>query len=185
MACFLILALITGTLLTVFTATSDQNPSTGSTASSAGGASAISPVVVQTRSPLPPGTLTFESSRVQRPLQSLGETMLVLVPPACGCSATVSWLAGIAARHAVTTYLVGNSQTIGEVNKLHSLLPANLERAVPVAVDSQGVLAHRYPVKGVTAVMVAGHAPGGQSAAYAQNLSTADKSAPLLRALAE
>jgi hypothetical protein len=109
--------------------------------------------------------------------------MLVLVPRGCRCGATISWLADIAARNTVTTFLVGTSQTIGEVNSFHSHLPANLQRAAPVALDSQGVLAHAYPVKGLTAVLVPRHLTGTKSAAYAQNLSVADNSAPLLRAL--
>jgi hypothetical protein len=176
MACCLILALITGTLLTVFTATSDQNPPASSPAS------ALNPRV-RTGVPLPPGTLTFEGSGAQRPLRSLGESMLVLVPAACGCGATVRWLAGIGASDGVATYLIGTKQTIREANELHSRLPANLQRALPVVVDSQDVLAHVYPVEGVTAVMVAEHSPGGQSATYAQHLSAADNPAPLLRAL--
>jgi hypothetical protein len=215
LACCLILALITGTLLTVFTATSDQNsgfgtgtvrppasgrpasssaasgsPSTspasspGSTSGSAGSASARNPDVVQTGKPLPAdGTLVVQATKLQVPLRALHETMLVLVQPACGCNAALGWLAGIAARNQVRTFLVGTPETIAEVNKLHSRLPANLQRVVPVALDSKSVLAHAYPVKGLTAVMVARPSTAGQSAAYAQNLSAADNSAPLLRAL--
>jgi hypothetical protein len=215
LACCLILALITGTLLTVFTATSDQNlapsgrspashrPASGSPASSAPAssaapsgatpstspasspASAVNPRV-RTGAPLPAGTLVLEATSLQVPLRTLTlhKTMLVLVPPACRCGATVSWLATIAARDTVTTYLVGTAQTIGEVNDLHSRLPGNLQLAAPVALDSQGVLAHAYPVRGVTAVLVPRHLTGSKSAAYAQNLSVADSSAPLLRALA-
>ena len=206
LACCLILALITGTLLTVFTATSDQNPTTPppakgasrppvshspaasrgpSTSPASSPAAALNPSV-QTGPPLPAGTLVLEATSLQVPLRALTlrETMLVLVPPACRCGATVSWLAGIAARHAtVQTYLVGTPQTIGEVNDFHSRLPVGLQRAAPVALDSQGVLARAYPVKGLTAVLVPRHLTGTQPAAYAQNLSAADSPAPLLRAL--
>jgi hypothetical protein len=200
LACCLILALITGTLLTVFTATSDQSPtplqgtsrppvshspaaSSGpSTSPASSPAAALNPSV-HTGKPLPAGTLTFEGSLAQRPLRSLGETMLVLVPAACGCGPAVSWLAGIGASHGVATYLVVTAQTKSEINLFHSRLPVNVRRVVPVVVDSQDVLARAYPVKGVTAVLVAGHSSAGQHAAYAQNLSAADSSVPLLRAL--
>jgi hypothetical protein len=221
LACCLILALIAGTLLTVFTATSDQNPApqpshpakgtsrppashrqaSGSPASSgaassgaasrspstspaASPASALNPRV-HTGAPLPAGTLVLEATSLRVPLRTmtLHETMLVLVPPACRCGATVSWLAGIAARDTVTTFLVGTSRTIGEVNDLHSQLPVSLQRAAPVALDTRGVLANAYPVRGLTAVLVPRHPTATQSADYAQNLSVADSSAPLLRAL--
>jgi hypothetical protein len=239
LACCLILALITGTLLTVFTATSDQNParlpnpakgtsqppagrspssgtgtrsashrpassspapsgaasgspsapvsSAGSRTGSAASPSAVNPIV-QSGAPLPAsGTLVLQPTNLQVPLRSLTlhGAMLVLVPPACACGTAVSWLAGIAASHDVQTYLVRTPPTASEVNDFHSQLPANLQRAVHVALDSLGVLAHTYTVIGLTAVMVASHSPAGQSVAYAQNLSAEDNPAPLLRALAE
>jgi hypothetical protein len=218
LACCLILALITGTLLTVFTATSDQNPAPSgrspashrpassspvpsapaSNAASSGAVSrgpstspASSPTSalnprVRTGAPLPDGTLVLEATGLHVPLRTLTmrETMLVLVPRACRCGATVSWLATIAARDTVMTFLVGTPQTIGEVNHLHSQLPGNLQRAAPVALDSQAVLTHTYPVRGLTAVLVPRHLTGTPSAALAQKLSVSDSSAPLLRALA-
>jgi hypothetical protein len=213
-ACCLVLALITGTLLTVFTATSDQVPTKGtsrppashrpvssgpassgaassgaasrapSTSPASSPASALNPRV-QTGAPLPAGTLVLAATGLQVPLTTMkAGTLLLLVPTACGCGAAVSWLAGIAARDGVLTYLVGTSQTKDEVNHLDSGLPVNRQQAVHVAVDSQGMLAHKYPVAGLTAVMVARHMVAGQLAvAYAQNLSAADNPAPLLRAL--
>jgi hypothetical protein len=239
LACFLILALITGTLLTIFTATSEQNltpltrngtstngsharsgtgtsrpaarrpasshpassppassgavssrpsaspgSSAGRRAGSAGSAAPLNPDVVQTGQPLPAsGVLVLQATNVGLPLRSLHEAMLVLVPPACECGPSLSWLAGIAVGHGAQTFLVGTSQTIGEVNQLHSGLPANLARAVWVALDSQGVLAQTYTVKGLTAVMVARHSIAGQSAEYAQRLSVKDRAEPLIRAL--
>jgi hypothetical protein len=200
LACCLVLALITGTLLTVFTATSGQNltglpghgtstsrPSTGIStppgSASSAPALAPSPVVTQTGQPLPPGTLTLAASGAPVPLQSLGTTLLVLVPPACGCSAAVSWLAGIGASQGVLTYLVGTPQTIGEVNRLHSGLLASLQTEVHVALDKHGLLAHKYPVKGLTAVIVARSPEAGQSASFAQHLRANDSQGPLIQAL--
>jgi hypothetical protein len=197
LACCLILALITGTLLTVFTATSDQNltrppgygtgtsrPSAGisTPASSAPAALPPSPVVMQGQ-PLPSGTLRLAGSNKQIPLRSLRQSMLVLVPTGCGCSAAVSWLAGIGASQGARTYLVGTQQTIDEVNRLHSRLPASLQAELPVALDKQGLLARKYPVKGLTAVMVARHTEAGQSASFAQHLRANDSTAPLVQAL--
>jgi len=198
LACCLILALITGTLLTVFTATSNQSlvqlprypastspPHTGGP--TAGGRPATpSPHVVQTRGPLPAGVLSVAGHRLPVSLQSLGQTLLVLVPSGCRCSAAVNWLAGIGASHRAQVYLVGTSQTINEAKQLHSQLPASLQTRVPVALDKLDLLAQKYPLSGLTAVMVtrpAGHSPAGQSAAYAQHLSANDSSAPLVQAL--
>jgi len=201
LACCLILALITGTLLTVFTATSDQNltrlpgngtgtsrPSTGistpaGAASSAPAALPPGPVVTHTRQPLPPGTLQLAGSNKQIPLQSLGQSMLVLVPHGCRCDATVSWLAGIATDAGVAAYLVATPQTKAEASQLHSRLDPQLRSDLQVALDNQQVLAGKYPVSGVTALLVTGSAPQSQTVSYAQNLRANDRAAPLVQAL--
>ncbi len=240
LACCLILALIAGTLLTIFTATSDQylsrvpgngtspgaprtggsavsssaasrpavsRPATGKPSASApasggpssatapasrsraagSGASASamapSPVVVPTGRPLPAGTLTLTANHNPVPLHGLSESVLVLVPPGCRCGAAVRWLAVIGSSRDVPTYLVGTPQTIGEVEQLHSRLRASLRTAVAVALDKRSVLASNYPVRGLTAVLVAAHLDLGQSAAYSQNLSAKDDPAPLVQVL--
>jgi hypothetical protein len=177
LACSLILALITGTLLTVFTATSDQYLS-----QPFGYGGGRNPLVVQTRRPLPAGTLTAEGQQVQ--LRSLGKTLLLLLPPRCGCSAAVSRLASVVANERASIYLVSTPQTQQEARQLRSQLPASLQTDVPVAFDRRGLLSHTYPVKGLTAVMVATrHPPAGQSAAYAQNLGPKADPTPLVQAL--
>ena len=182
LACSLILALITGTLLTIFTATSDQN-----LIQPPGYTVGINPRVVPTHRPLPDGTLTLTASGQQVQLQRLGKTLLVLLPPhqrSCRCGAAVSWLAGISASQRASIYLVSTPQTRQEASKLHSQLSASLHTDVPVALDSHSVLARTYPVKGLTAVIVAArHPPASQSAAYAQHLGTNDSSTPLVQAL--
>ena len=175
LACCLILALITGTLLTVFTATSEQDlsqlPGYGT-----------GPIPHVVRRPLPAGTLTADGHQVQ--LQHLGKTLLVLLPPTCGCTAGVAWLARIGASQSASIYLVSTPQTQQEASKLHAQLPASIQADVPVAFDSHGLLSRTYPVKGLTAVMVAArHSPAGQSAAYAVNLGSNDDPTPLARAL--
>ena len=177
LACSLILALITGTLLTIFTATSDQDLST-----LPGFGAGISPQVA--RRPLPAGTLSLTPGGQQVQLQHLPKTLLVLLPPACGCSAAVNWLASVGASQRAKIYLVSTPQTQQEASRFHSQLPASLRTDVLVAFDSHGLLSHTYPVKGLTAVMVATrHPPAGQSAAYAQHLSTSDDPTPLVQAL--
>jgi hypothetical protein len=183
LACCLVLALITGTLLTVFTATSGQNltglPGHGTSTST----SRPSTVVTHTGQPLPPGTLRLAGSNKQILLQSLPQSMLVLVPPACRCGATVSWLARIAASQDVTAYLVGTPQTKAEAIQLHSQLDPQLRDALQVALDNQQVLTGTYSVSGVTAFLVTGHAPQSQTVSYAQNLKANDSTAPLVQAL--
>ncbi|HXB49358.1 MAG TPA: hypothetical protein VNW50_16470, partial [Streptosporangiaceae bacterium] len=194
LACCLILALITGTLLTVFTATSGQNltrlpgyPATGTsqpdTSTSTPASLAPSPVVMRTGQPLPHGTLEPAGSNRPVPLRGLAQSMLVLVPPACQCGATVSWLAGIAASQHVVAYLVGTPQTRVEALQLHSGLDPRLRRVLPVALDNQQVLTTNYPVSGVTALLVTGSAPQSQTVSYAQNLRANDRAAPLVQAL--
>ncbi|HUB37219.1 MAG TPA: hypothetical protein VMA72_00045 [Streptosporangiaceae bacterium] len=190
LACFLVLALITGTLLTVFTATSDQNlarlPGYGTgtsqpnTVSSTPAALAPSPGVVPTQRPLPYGTLRLASSNAPIALRGLGQSMLVLVPRVCRCGPTVSWLARVAASQHVRAYLVGTPQTKSEVLHLYSGLHPALRTALPVALDNQQVLPANYPVSGVTAVLVT--APP-QTVSFAQNLSANDSQAPLVQAL--
>jgi len=178
LACSLILALITGTLLTIFTATSDQY-----LGQPPGYGTAGSPHVVQTRRPLPDGTLRLRGRPVQ--LRTLGKTLLVLLTPACGCSAAaVSWLAQISASQGAPTYLVSTPKTEHEASQLHSQLSASFHIDVLVAYDGEALLSHKYPVEGLTAVLVApAHSPARQSAAYAQHLQANESSAPLVQAL--
>jgi hypothetical protein len=179
LACSLILALITGTLLTIFTATSDQY-----LGQPPGYGTGKSPHVRQTQRPLPAGTLSLTAGGQQIQLQHLGKTLLVLLPRACGCSPAVSWLARVGASQRASVYLVSTPQTQQEASQFHSQLPASLRPDVHVAFDSHGLLSSTYPVKGLTAVMVATrHTPAGQSAAYAQQLSPKDDPTPLVQAL--
>ncbi len=199
LACCLILALIAGTLLTVFTATSDQNfrppvPSAGASrpagspassnsapstpAASGPAALPLSPAITQTGKPLPAGTLRLTANNRPIKLRGLRQTMLVLVPPACRCSAAVTWLADIAATLGVPSYLVGTAQTIAEATNLHSGLNASLRGSMVVALDQQRVLSKHYPVRGLTAVLV-----NMQATSYAQHLSATDNATPLVQAL--
>ena len=185
LACCLILALIAGTLLTVFTATSEnltQKPGYGTGTS---GPPAGSPRVMNTGLPLPPGTLRLAGSDQAISLQSLGQSpsMLVLVPLACRCGPAVNSLARFAASQDVIAYLVGTPQTRTEASQLHSRLPNGLRAAMPVALDSGQVLSDNYRHSGLTALLVTRNAQQRQTVSYAQNLSAKDSWAPLAQAL--
>jgi hypothetical protein len=177
LACSLILALITGTLLTVFTATSGQE-----LGQLPGYGTGIGPHVVHTGQPLPDGALTAGGRPIQ--LRNLSKTLLVLLPRACRCSAGVSWLAAVSSSQRARIYLVSTPQTALEASQMHSQLAARYQTDVQVAVDKQGLLSHAYPAMGLTAVIVgARHAPSSPAAAYAVNLKASDDPTPLAQAL--
>jgi hypothetical protein len=225
LACCLVLALITGTLLTIFTATSDQDltrvpglhstPGTGrahtpdsgassaasasraaasraasaSASASAGSSSAVSaspskaagqpvPQIHTTAEMLNTGSLTLAGNQTI-PFASLSGTMLVLIPPACHCAATVSWLAGIGVGDRAPTYLVGTPATAAQTNRLYAgLTPA--ERAdVAVATEPQDELEAAVPVSGLAVLLIA----PTRLISYAEQLSTADNPRWLVQAL--
>ena len=125
LACCLILALITGTLLTVFTATSDQTPGPvrsgpgrhqpGHRLPAAPAASAIQrshtsvgqprrPPAAQAQAPaipdivpgmLPQAATIAVDGRAPMPVRDLHRAALVLIPAQCNCTAAVSWLIGV------------------------------------------------------------------------------------------
>jgi len=225
LACCLILALITGTLLTVFTATSDQDltPSTGtgkpagqpasgtspSGARSPGhrassrprigspsgsatpgksrpssGAAAVTPSVdiSQVGASLPVGNLIVGGQPI--PLRSLSGTMLVLLPPNCGCGAAVRWVARIAYRESALMFIVStpaSPTTVTEASLYWAQLSAVQRQMVTVASDPQGVLYTDYPPQiGASVVLVS---DDSSSVWYANQLSAGDQPAPLIAAL--
>jgi hypothetical protein len=200
LACCLILALITGTLLTVFTATSDQNlvspratgassnpARAGSSGSSAGSSSPAAPSgsasarptsgaiagtrVTTTAVKLPDVRLTVGNQRMS--LMRLAGSMLVLIPPNCDCATAVSRLASIGARWG--TVLVGTQGTITEAQRYRAQLDPGIATYVAVALDGQGVLQRRVTALGLTAVVIspATSAGRGESVAY-RNLTASD-----------
>ena len=213
MACCLIFALITGTLLTIFTATSDQNlgrvpgsgaagsqPRTGGAVSSGAASRAVaaSPFassgsgaqpkraeldVVPISAPLPAASLTVMGSRNPILLRNLTGAILVLIQPGCGCSATIRWLAVIGVRQHVQTFLVGTPQTFNEAESLKSRLNPSLQRSVGVALDESSLLSMSFRAHGLTAVLVAAHPTVSHSAAIAYNLGPSDDATPLIQAL--
>ena len=163
----LILALIAGTLLTVFTAwpgtiprprtqagrtrptgsasTTPRGPATaGGPAAGPAGATAV-----MTAGPLPDLVLTF--SRGKRPVRMLKSSVLALVPAGCACAAAVRTLAGQAAAVRVPVYLVGSATAMPTVRTL-----AGQAALAPVstAEDARDVLGTAYRGVGLTAVLV-------------------------------
>jgi len=200
LACCLVLALITGTLLTVFTATSDQNlvsppgvgtsnparpgsagPSAGSSSPAAPGGSAsagpTSGAVAGASLPtinvhLPDVRVILDNQRVR--LLGLTRSMLVLIPPSCHCTTAVSRLAGIGGREG--TVLVGTQGTITEAQRYQAQLDPRIATYVEVVLDAQGVLQKAVPAAGLTAVVISPptSAASGESVAYANNLTASD-----------
>jgi hypothetical protein len=149
LACCLILALITGTLLTVFTATSNQNltdlpggvkPTASQHAHSHATASGdTSSAPKATTSPpqpavpdtvpgrLPPGaTITIGGQSV--PVQGLRRAELVLIPAHCNCTTTVGSLISFAAGAHARAYLVYTAGASPYVRQLYAGL-SSVDRA--------------------------------------------------------
>ena len=214
LACCLILALITGTLLTVFTATSDQNlvnplargtspnrsspptattsPPTSSSASSGAGRAAAGP-----RNPRQDDVRAATDQcglmvgQPPLPAAEMFGTMLVLIPARCDhCTTAIIRLTRISIRAGTSTVLVGTPGTITEANQLQSQLSRRIARHVQVALDGQGVLHNAVSAGGLTAVVISEATTGGESLAYASNLTASNLtatdsplSAALIRAL--
>jgi hypothetical protein len=138
LACCLILALITGTLLTVFTATGGQNLTTagpGARTARPPAASRTPPAQARPRMSSAPGS----PSPVTEPAASLPDAilqvrgggpvhantlanaMLILVPPNCTCSA-LHWLAVVAREASSAAYLIFTPQTRAQVAQLDGQL---------------------------------------------------------------
>ena len=234
LACCLILALVTGTLLTIFTATSDQNlvnvpgygkatgtsrahsgtsarsagrnspapassapgrtspgsrsssaspsspvPRSSSAAASADRISAIpSPDVVSTSSSLA-GDLTVGGD-LTLPLAAVSGSMLVLIPPACHCAATVRWLTGFGMSEHAPTYLVASTRAaVSETARLVAGLTAAAREYVAVALDGHGDLHALVPFTGLIVVLVS----PVSVVSYARGLTAGESTVPLRNAL--
>jgi hypothetical protein len=182
LACCLILALITGTLLTVFTATSDQGL-TGPPSSSANSAlTGPAPHVVAGR--LPSAVIAVDG-REPISLDMLRQAMLVLVPRGCDCGSTLAWLADVAVAAHAQAYVVYNRQTKAEVQRLYGQLSDQRRYALTLAEDTTNVLTGRatfpdgIPATQLTAVLVA----ADQTVRYATGLSPRDSTTLLIQAI--
>jgi hypothetical protein len=159
-AACLVVALIAGTLLTVFAPRSDfpisapgtrssssasSSASASASASSAAGATPVSPVSGR----LPAAAIAVGHDQVQ--LRALRSSVLALVPARCACTAAVSALAGQAASARVPLYLVAAPAGLAQVQKIAA---AADHRYVRAAEDARNVLGRAYGQSGLTAVLV-------------------------------
>ncbi len=168
LACCLILALITGTLLTVFTATSNQNQavSPGSVKPTASQhdaeprpfrrrhvirpkatTSPPAPAVPDTvPGTLPPGaTITVGGQPV--PVQRLSRAELVLIPSHCNCTSTVESLLYVATGAHARAYLVYTADTKSDVFQLYASLSDSYRAEALLAYepDSDNLLRESVP----------------------------------------
>jgi len=208
LACCLILALITGTLLTVFTATSDQNltgpfapvkptakppatshaPASGATSAPAG-ASTPSNAASPTPEPgilpglLPRATLAVAGQAL--PVQEFSQAALVLVPAQCNCAATVGWLIGVVAGAHAQPYLVYTTSTQADVVRLYASLSRANRAAVMLAAESDvnNLLRESIPGNlsedGLAAILIGPK----KDVLYAGGLSPKDDATALIKAL--
>lgn len=183
LACGLILALITGTLLTVFTATSSNLGLPGS-ATAPGTSGGPNPTMVRNQT-LPEATISVDGSAAV-PVQTLRPGILVLVPPGCDCSAAFNWLAGVAAKASAPAYVIYTSATYAEVKQLHSRLNTNLHGLIRLAKQTgkQSLLSHAnfpagIPADQLTAILVA----PDRMATWVSQMSPRDNQLPLVEVL--
>lgn len=158
LAGFLAMVLISGVLLTVFTAGQSgaprQPPSPQVTNASIGSAPGTGGTATGPPTPKPPPRLPNASVFVQgQPLllSSLASTVLALVPAGCQCSAAVRQLRRRAAAAGVTLYLVNAGRDLPQVRQVAT---GGEPPAAKVADDPHQVLAARYHPHGLTAVLV-------------------------------
>jgi len=184
LACCLILALITGTLLTVFTATSDQNLVTAPPGGANAGRSSSQPT--RTSPPaighgLPTKTVELPDVRLvvdDRPmsLPYMFGILLVLIPPKCHCAAAVGRLATIGVSTHGGAILVGSPATIREAQRYRAGLRAGIAGDVGVTLDQRGALLNNVPAAGLTAVVISEPptSSGFQRVGYADNVTSGD-----------
>jgi hypothetical protein len=179
--CCLIFALISGTLLTLFTATSiDQSSLPRSGAGS--GAGSAKPTTPAGRSEANPATTAAPSviaaaqvdvAGTARTVSSLRSAILLVLPVGgCQCSATISQLAGLAQAKRVRTYVVAASSDVPQSERLAQ----QVGQGVQTVTDTSGALdSTHYPHSGLIAILVS---PAGD-VSYAQQLG-ASSSLPAL-----
>jgi len=189
LACFLILASITGTLLTVFTATSDQNLS-GPSGYGQQQTSRPPPTSRSAATPQPttaPGVLPRATIAVDghapTPVQALSQAALLLIPSHCNCNATIHWLIYVVTGAHAQPYLVYTASTKADVQRLYDSLSRSDRAQVLLAADPGNLLreavASTLPGTGVDAVIIGPR----KGVLYATALRAADVPTALIKAL--
>jgi hypothetical protein len=180
LACCLILALITGTLLTVFTATSGPN-TTGVPGSATFAPSATPEAEIVPMKTLPDASIFVDGSI---PVDQLDEAMVVLVPARCGCAATFRWLAEVASKAGVPAYLTYAPGAEQETEQFYRQLDTQVRGSVLLAGETDNGLSAAQgeadiPASQLTAILVGPNS----AAAWVSRLSPRDNPRPLVRVL--
>ncbi len=159
LAGFLAMVLISGVLLTVFTAGQNGTPrplpsaqgtnASISAAPGSGGAAAAGLPAPKPQSWLPDAAITVSGTPV--PLSSLAPAVLALVPAGCQCGSAVRQLRRQAGTAGVRLYLVGAGRGPARVGRLAR---RGGQPAAMVADDRHQVLATAYQPRGLTAILV-------------------------------
>jgi hypothetical protein len=162
LACCLILALITGTLLTVFTATSDPTltglpsgratarPATGSSTPTGPSSAAASspapraPTVDVVPGVLPDTTITVADRAPIRVLV-LRQAALVLIPAQCNCNAAVSWLVKVVSGAHARPYLIYTAATKAAVTQVYDHLGSSERDQTFLALTPDNALSTSVP----------------------------------------
>jgi hypothetical protein len=210
LACCLILALITGTLLTVFTTTSNQDllgpgtaghppatsrsPSGGATSgapSSSAATSSGAPTANTAQVHPPPATLPGRlppqatiaiGGQVPWLVQKLSRAALVLVPSHCACTATVSWLIFVVTRAHAQPYLVYTADTKVEVEQLYMSLSGTDRAHIALASAPDDALRESIPAT-LPEDDLAAILLGPKAVVYATGLGPKDDASTLIEAL--
>lgn len=158
LASCLVLALIAGTLLTVFTAGPGTDGLSGATGPGAGASRSAHPSASAADSPtatpggkLPDGVIQVGDARLKLP--QLTAVVLALIPAGCaagGCATAVRRLVGQAAAAGVPIYLVSGAGQLVTVRRLAAQVP----QRPAVADDVSGILYRTFPPTGLTALLV-------------------------------
>ena len=174
LASCLVLALIAGTLLTVFTAgpngegdlprqpnaaashpvssSRSGSPAASSGANSPAAGPSDSPIAATSKQKLPTGSISYQGHRVALAflLDSHRSLVIALIPATCNCTATVRQLVNQVHKAGLQPYLVS---AMGQLSKIQKLAP-QVPKAV-IAMDATGVLYRDYhPRSGLTALLV-------------------------------
>jgi hypothetical protein len=143
--CCLVFALITGTLLTLFTATSIDQPGL----SGAGKPGTSLPVRMPAPGLLETAYVGVAGKPV--PLVSLGPAILLVVPAHCGCYPIVTEVASLATNAGDHIFLVAAPADLAGATRLVSELGHGLQPVTDVSGELAG---SEYPHTGLTAIAV-------------------------------
>jgi hypothetical protein len=147
----LAMVLISGVLLTVFSASQGGAPRPPASAKTPQASIGPGPARSQAglaSAALPTGQVIIANESV--PISTLSSAVLALVPPGCQCRAALRRLGRQATAAGVDFYLVGSSADMPQVLRL--ALAA--QPAAQVAEDAGQLIATKYRARGLTAVLV-------------------------------